>query len=132
MNRRVVRVACSHEGLTGSLPQSLRRLLYLEALELPCLRPWYSPEAAHELIPREYKPKLAKDIAASASLGYLPMLRKLNLHGNLLTGPIPANLGRLASLEDLDMSRNSLTGSVPGGLGALPNLTNVSPLWRSA
>jgi Leucine-rich repeat (LRR) protein len=53
---------------------------------------------------------LALDVAASATLGYLPNLRLLNLHGNLLTGAIPDNLGRLALLEDLDLSRNRFTG----------------------
>lgn len=50
-----IRVAVSHEGLTGSLPQSARRLSHLERLELPALRPWFDPEAAHEMIPNHLR-----------------------------------------------------------------------------
>lgn len=117
------RLSVSHEGLTGSLPQSLRRLIHLESLELPCLRPWLDPEAAHELIPKHLRPKPALDVLASATLGYLPALRRLDLSGNLLLGPIPANLGFLTHLAFLDLSRNRFTGSVHDGLGNLKQLT---------
>jgi hypothetical protein len=50
-----VRIAVSHEGFTGSFPQSLRRLANLESLEVPALRPWFDPEAAHELIPKHLR-----------------------------------------------------------------------------
>jgi hypothetical protein len=79
------RIAVTHEGVTGNFPQALRRLTYLQCLELPCLRPWFDPEAAHELIPTKLRPKLAADIAATATLGHLKSLIKLDLHGNLLT-----------------------------------------------
>jgi len=89
---KAVRIAVSHEGFTGNIPQSIRRLTSLEVLELPCLRPWLDPESAHELIPTKLRPKLAMDIAATATLGHLPSLTKLDLHGNLLTVRRPLSL----------------------------------------
>jgi len=71
----------------------------------------FDPESAHELIPEPLRPPLALDIAASATLGYLPKLRVLNLHGNLLVGEIPSKLGSLSVLEELDLSRNRFTGN---------------------
>ena len=123
--RHLVHIRVSHEGLTGSIPQSIRRLRFLETLELPVQRIWYDPWAAHERIPRECKPKIAHDVALSASLGYLTSLRTLNLHGNLLTGTIPRGLGNLARLAELDLSRNRFTGNVPGELGNLEHLTSL-------
>jgi len=67
--------------------------------------PRYDPESAHELIPHHLRPKLAMDLAAAASLGYLSSLTLLNLHGNLLTGKIPEGLGKLENLQTLDLSK---------------------------
>ena len=46
----------------------------------------------------------------------------LQLHGNDLTGSIPAELGRLANLESLALGFNELTGRIPGELEALTRL----------
>ncbi len=47
----------------------------------------------------------------------------LGLHGQGLTGTIPAGLGDLDALQILYLHRNNLHGMVPGELGSLTNLT---------
>ena len=57
--RVLVKAECLQ--VTGSFKfrGALHRLMHLEALELPCLRPWLDPEAAHEQIPKHLRPTLA-------------------------------------------------------------------------
>ena len=47
---------------------------------------------------------------------------RLNLTGNRLHGPLPAELGGLTRLSELRLVDNSLTGSIPGELADLPAL----------
>ena len=56
----------------------------------------------------------------------LAELAYLYLHGNALTGPIPARLGGLAKLEYLSLSANRLSGTVPRELEGLPALVALS------
>ncbi|KAK9683508.1 hypothetical protein RND81_10G146400 [Saponaria officinalis] len=58
-----------------------------------------------------------------SSLGLLPNLRGLQLFNNRFSGSIPASLGQCSLLQTLDLSRNSLTGSLP------PSLANCSKLF---
>ena len=46
-------------------------------------------------------------------------MSKLELHGNQLSGSIPAELGNLSDLEWLDLNSNQLSGSIPAELGNL-------------
>ena len=57
-----------------------------------------------------------------AELGSLVNLYGLNLSSNHLTGPIPAELGRLVNLYRLNLSNNDLTGPIPPELGNLARL----------
>ncbi|MEM9835714.1 MAG: PKD domain-containing protein [Bacteroidota bacterium] len=52
----------------------------------------------------------------------------INLSGNNLSGPLPAELGTLTSLTSLDLSNNALTGTLPPNFADLSGLTqfNVS------
>ena len=52
-------------------------------------------------------------------------LRRLELQGNRLEGPIPGELGALSSLESLWLSWNRLSGEFPSELGALAALRNL-------
>ena len=61
-------------------------------------------------------------------MGSLSSLESLWLHGNMLTGSIPAELGDLEELERLWLSENELSGSIPQELGELSSLVQ----WRLA
>lgn len=52
-------------------------------------------------------------------------LQVLHLQSNELEGSIPTQLVRLVALEDLDLSMNTLTGSIPD-LSLLPRLVSLS------
>ena len=49
----------------------------------------------------------------------------LNLHGNGLSGGIPAELGNLTNLARLYLSHNQLSGEMPAELGNLTSLTEL-------
>ncbi|CAO2178320.1 unnamed protein product [Urochloa humidicola] len=58
-----------------------------------------------------------------ASLGDgTPLLERLNLSGNQLSGGIPRSVAKLTHLNQMDMSRNQLTSAIPAELGSMPSL----------
>ena len=61
-----------------------------------------------------------------AELGRLANLEFLWLEHNQLSGPIPAELGRLANLELLWLDGNQLSGPIPAELGRLANLFHLN------
>ena len=58
-------------------------------------------------------------------IGRLTSLQTLNLIGNKLTGPIPPEIGRLRNLRTLWLIRNHLTGPIPPEIGNLTNLQDL-------
>ncbi len=61
----------------------------------------------------------------SPAVGQLVGLRKLNLHNNAITGPIPSILATIPTLRGLALFNNQFSGPVPVGLGSLPLLQQV-------
>ncbi|XP_039812629.1 receptor-like protein kinase HSL1 [Panicum virgatum] len=62
--------------------------------------------------------------AIPASLGDgMPLLQRLNLSGNQISGGIPRSVAKLSQLTQMDLSRNQLTGEIPADLGAIPVLS---------
>ena len=59
-------------------------------------------------------------------MGNLAELRYLDVNGNQLTGPIPAQLGSLTNLIELNLAGNHLTGPIPPELGRLAKLRSLS------
>ncbi|KAK6121978.1 hypothetical protein DH2020_044280 [Rehmannia glutinosa] len=49
-------------------------------------------------------------------------MKSLYLHGNLLTGPIPAELGFLNQLEHMELGYNEYSGGLPAQFSGLSNL----------
>ncbi|XP_026409468.1 MDIS1-interacting receptor like kinase 2-like [Papaver somniferum] len=65
------------------------------------------------------------DIGGPFPIQFIKTLKNiqfLNLIGNSLQGPIPAEIGNLTKLQDLRLSRNQLNGSIPSEIGLLANL----------
>lgn len=68
-----------------------------------------------------------------AEVGQLTALQQLVLSNNQLTGPIPSQLAQLSSLILLCLSKNQLHESIPQQLSHLTSLTpTASPLVRTA
>lgn len=61
-----------------------------------------------------------------AEIGLLPALTTLRLSANNLTGPIPPEVGGLASLETLSLYSNHLVGPLPSALGQLAALKSLT------
>lgn len=49
----------------------------------------------------------------------------MNLHGNSLTGTLPAWLGTAPDLQYIDLANNGFTGSVPPFLSSVPQVSAV-------
>ena len=60
-----------------------------------------------------------------AELGNLSNLEYLVLQSNQLSGPIPSELGNLSRLEGLILNGNQLSGPIPPALGNLSNLKGL-------
>ena len=93
------------KNLTGTIPEEIGQLPYLELLEL----------AGNQLsgpIPQ--------------SLGNLTYLVEACLTNNLITGPIPDTLGGMSSLLKLSFNDNLIQGEIPASLGNLTTLTKFS------
>ena len=58
-------------------------------------------------------------------MGEVTELRRLYLHGNDLTGEIPAELGNLSQLQYVQLYGNDLTGQIPVELGDLSRLKSL-------
>lgn len=58
-------------------------------------------------------------------IGQFQALRKLSLHDNRITGPVPTSLGFLPNLRGLQLFNNRFTGSIPPSLGLCPLLQTL-------
>jgi len=93
----------SNNELTGSIPQEIWSLKYLEVL---CL-------SKNQLI-GEIPPEI----------GNIPNLRVLELYHNNLTGSIPKEMGNLINMEYLRLNDNHLSGEIPS------EICNLSVEWE--
>ncbi|KAL4574956.1 hypothetical protein LXL04_021796 [Taraxacum kok-saghyz] len=85
----------SNNRLTGTLPDCLKNLQYLESIVV-------SSNQLSGVIPS------FKDLLS---------LRRLNLHDNNFVGKLPRELGNLPRLSILDVGENKLSGNIPGWIG---------------
>ncbi|KAJ0512475.1 putative non-specific serine/threonine protein kinase [Helianthus annuus] len=88
----------SHNGLTGSIPESMRKLKMLQVL----------------------------DLSGNDLTGPIPTfpgkLAELYLSGNDLNGSIPETIGSLATLTTFSVDLNKLSGTIPDSIGQLSKL----------
>lgn len=100
----VTGLTLSDVGLTGSIPDVLNKLYFLQTLDLS-----------------------NNDLAGTipSTFGRFFKLKSLNLAENDLTGSIPSELKFLFNLETLNLSDNQLTGSLPSELAFMVNLEEL-------
>ncbi|KAB2607249.1 receptor-like protein kinase BRI1-like 3 [Pyrus ussuriensis x Pyrus communis] len=93
-NGSMIFLDLSYNSLTGTIPENLGTLSYVQVLNL-----------GHN--------KLSGNIPDS--FGGLKAVGVLDLSHNNLQGFVPGSLGTLSFLNDLDVSNNNLTGPIPSG-----------------
>ena len=125
---RVVGIALSERGLTGTIPSELGSLsnlggLYLGGNSLSGTIPPELGSLSRLAVLSLWGNELSGTIPAQ--LGDLSNLLWLYLDRNQLSGTIPAQLGNLSNLLWLYLDRNQLSGSIPAQLGNLSNLTSL-------
>jgi Leucine-rich repeat (LRR) protein/preprotein translocase subunit SecG len=93
-NGSMIYLDLAYNSLSGTIPESLGSMNYLQVLNL-----------GHN--------RLTGNIPDS--FGGLKAIGVLDLSHNSLQGFVPGSLGTLSFLSDLDVSNNNLTGSIPSG-----------------
>jgi Leucine-rich repeat (LRR) protein len=91
-NGSMIFLDLSYNRLTGTIPETLGYMAYLQVLNL-----------GHN--------ELTGTIPES--FAYLKSIGALDLSNNHLTGPVPGVLGTLNFLADFDVSNNNLSGPIP-------------------
>ena len=94
--------------LHGTLPAGIGKLTNLEHLEIgnPA---WARPGGLSSI---------------SVDFSNLTRLQVLDLHANIIEGPIPVGLARLTQLYTLSLNQNYLNGGIPASLAALTSLVS--------
>jgi hypothetical protein len=100
----VADLSLDSKGITGTIPDELENLSYLEVLDL-------QDNGLSGGIP--------------SNLGNLSNLIALRLDLNQLAGEIPINLGNLGDLETLSLSSNHLTGGIPPEVSGLSSIKAI-------
>ncbi|KAM0028261.1 putative non-specific serine/threonine protein kinase [Helianthus debilis subsp. tardiflorus] len=97
----------SYNGLTGPIPESLKKLKMLQVL----------------------------DLSDNGLTGPIPTfqgeLTELDLSGNELNGSIPETIGRLAALTTFSVSHNKLSGTIPVSIWQLSKLRSLVVSYNS-
>ncbi|PIN01088.1 Serine/threonine protein kinase [Handroanthus impetiginosus] len=99
-------------NITGLVPRSLTNCTQLQVLDL-------SSNSLTGNVPSEFCSRTAD-----------PVLEKLLLANNYLSGSVPPELGLCKNLKTIDLSFNDLNGSIPQEIWSLPELTDVV-MWAN-
>jgi uncharacterized membrane protein YhaH (DUF805 family) len=126
----------SGNSFSGTVPEEIRNLKYLQTLDL-------SQNSFNGSLPSYLiQCKRLKNLVLSRNFftGFLPdelgnnlvMLQTLNLSHNSFRGLIPGSLGNLSSLRGvLDLSHNRFDGPIPASLGNLPELVYINLTYNN-
>ena len=145
LDRRVVSLDLSNNGLYGSIPQSLSKLKRLKNLTLSHNRIQGTiPEAITSLAGEyrceglspdlyqyqscdPFRDQLNKDVDChGGTCTFVGGLSQLRLGDNILYGSLPESISRLyKTLQILDLNTNQLEGSIPRTIGALTSLVEL-------
>ncbi|KAL5549308.1 hypothetical protein UlMin_004539 [Ulmus minor] len=113
----------SDNRINGSIPNSLCRLNYLQALDL-------SRNKLHGQIPDcwadslnagqiEYIDLSSNKLSGTipASIGNLPSLQQFHVNNNSLSGKLPLALIKCSGMFSMDVGQNKLSGTIPTWIG---------------
>jgi len=127
----VLSLDLAENGLSGTLPEELNLLKYLQTLKFPrnsivgTLPPEYS--TLEELV----ELNLAENLLTGSlpkeygGFGSFDLLKILDVSQNNLQGSISSVLGDMPCLEIVNMCSNSMTGNIPSALGSLSELKSL-------
>ncbi|KAL0680347.1 hypothetical protein Bca4012_008329 [Brassica carinata] len=103
----------AYNNLSGSVPSSLTNCTNLRVLDL-------SSNGFTGNVPSGF----------CSLQSYSPLLEKLLMANNYLSGTVPMELGKCKSLKTIDLSFNALTGTIPNEIWMLPNLSDLV-MWAN-
>ncbi|XP_015877371.3 probable LRR receptor-like serine/threonine-protein kinase At3g47570 [Ziziphus jujuba] len=128
-HERVTVLKLGDQGLSCTIPSSIRNLTFLRRLNL-------SNNDLHGIIPKEigWLSRLEHlDLSRNSLEGAIPVelancttLKNITLHHNNLRGGIPFQLGTMLGMYEMWLGYNGLTGSIPSSLGNLSSLRLLS------
>ena len=102
-NGHITTLELSGKGLSGSIPDQIGDLPYVERLDL-------SYNSLNGSIPE--------------GIGDMVALVVLTLNDNQISGPLPSSMGNLANLAWVGLWHNQIEGPLPDTFGTLPKLTH--------
>ena len=120
-------------NLTGPIPSEITNLPHLETLSL-------ANNALEGPLPLDFGPRISLlNFDNNRLTGAVPSrlselagtLTCLRLHGNALTGSLPAELCVLSCIEHLGLGKNKLHGRLPLEIGKLTALTELNLVGNS-
>ena len=123
---RVTHLQLYNNGLTGPIPEALRRLPHLEHLELHFNDLTGPVPAWLATLPSLRQLWLNSNRLSGPLPAALPRLGHLSLGGNAgLTGPVPDEFGHLTTLWTLQLNHTGLTGPLPLTMVNLRSLSDL-------
>ena len=127
-NGHVASLNLESNGLTGTIPPEIGKMLSLETLNLESngLTGTIPPEIG-EMLSLETLHLASNGLTGTIppEIGEMLSLETLHLAANELTGTIPPEIGEMPSLEILNLAANELSGTIPPEIGEMPSLTRL-------
>jgi len=131
-NTAVLSLDLVSNNLSGTLPEELKLLKYLQVLNLP-------GNSISGSLPSEYSilyELVEFNLSENSLTGSIPeeyggagafeLLEVLDVSHNSIKGKIPSHLENLQSLEIIRICSNSMTGMIPSALGSLKALNSIN------
>jgi kinase len=117
-------VTMNNNMLSGKLPSSLPWNLTRLEIQNNQFSGIVPTSAGHLYVFQAGNNNFTGDIPPGLIAG-MPLLIKLDLSENNISGEIPASIGSLDSLTMLNLSHNKISGEIPASIGSMPVLTTL-------